>query len=160
MVKGLDVLHRRLVAITPKIEAAVRPVMETYARQIVAQMQAVAPEDSGDLKKSIKWKWGDPPKGAVAIASFSGSDDSSDTGLRISIYADGNVAFYAHFIEFGTAPHALAQNASVARGKRQDQGGQHPGTAAQPFFFPIWRANRKRVKAGISRAVRKVWSES
>lgn len=29
--------------------------------------------------------------------------------------------------------------------------------AANPYFFPAWRINRTRVRAAISRAVRKAW---
>jgi HK97 gp10 family phage protein len=41
-------------------------------------------------------------------------------------------AFYARFQEFGTVK-----------------------MTANPFFYPAWRANRKRVKGAITRAVKR-----
>ena len=57
--------------------------------------------------------------------------------MRITIYAGGGDAFYARFQEFGTVK-----------------------MPANPFFFPVWRARRKRIKNRISRAVSKGIRES
>jgi hypothetical protein len=35
------------------------------------------------------------------------------------------------------------------------KGSQHPGTAAQPFFYPSYRALKKRAKSRMSRAAKK-----
>lgn len=81
--------------------------------------------------------------------------------LQIKIYAGSRDAFYARFVEFGTQPHSLARNASVERGKRQSTGAGHPGTAAQPFFFPAWKAKRaeyrKRIRTRVQAAIREAW---
>lgn len=52
--------------------------------------------------------------------------------LSIDVKAGDNKAFYARFVEFGV----LARPAS-------------------PFFFPAFRASRKRIKGRTARAVRK-----
>lgn len=52
--------------------------------------------------------------------------------LSIEVAAGNNKAFYAPFVEFGTV-----------------------NQPAQPFFFPSYRALRKRIKSRTSRAVRK-----
>jgi HK97 gp10 family phage protein len=52
--------------------------------------------------------------------------------------------WYARLVEFGTSAHE-------AGGKFK--GAMHPGTSARPFFYPAWRANKRRAKARISRAI-------
>lgn len=110
--------------------------MEAYAAQIVAEMKLLVPVETGALRDSIGWTWGDPPKGSLAVANVRGR---SVSGVFITIYAGtrdkklgDQDAFYARWQEFGT------QN-----------------MPANPFFFVVWRANRRRVRGGINRAVRK-----
>lgn len=133
MVIGLDRLNRKLrVTIPQSVEIRTREAMARSAREIVNMMEALAPQDSGRLKGSIGWTWGDAPKGARVVAQ-SGTDDG---GLRITIYAGDNDAFYAMFQEFGTK-----------------------NMRAHPFFFPSWRANRtrarRRINSAMKRAIRK-----
>lgn len=66
--------------------------------------------------------------------------------LQITVFAGGGDAYYARMIEFGTAPHLNGGRFA---------GSKHPGTAAQPFFFPAFRANRRRAKSRVSRAINK-----
>ncbi|WP_461222623.1 hypothetical protein [Methylobacterium sp. CM6247] len=49
-------------------------------------------------------------------------------------------------MEFGTAPHI---NGGLFAGT------QNPGAKAQPFFYPLYRAYKKRVKARVFRATTK-----
>lgn len=58
--------------------------------------------------------------------------EPGDHDLAVAVKAGSDAAFYARFVEFGTQR-----------------------TPAQPFFFPAYRALRKRIRARISRAVRK-----
>ena len=55
--------------------------------------------------------------------------EMDETGLRAVVSAGGKKAFYATFVEHGTK-----------------------NKSAQPFFYPAWRALRKRIKARIRRA--------
>lgn len=126
MVTGVQSLRRRLKYVPRDIEYKLKPVLQKYAEQIVAQMKALVPVDQGDLRDSINWTFGKPPKGAIVFGGFKGAD------LRVKIYAGGGDAFHAGFQEFGT------QN-----------------MPASPYFFVVWRANRSRVKAGITRTIRK-----
>jgi hypothetical protein len=66
--------------------------------------------------------------------------------LIITIYAGSDEAFHARWVEFGTAPHLNGGRFA---------GSSHPGTAAQPFFYPSYRATRKRAKGRVTRAVNK-----
>lgn len=121
--------------------------MEEGAEEIVSMMRSLVPVDSWDLHDSIGWTWGKRPKYsqvlATAKASFGGD-------LTITIYAGNSKVRYAHLVEFGSAAHT---NGGMFAGS------EHPGTKGQPFFFVSWRANRKKAKARIRRAITKAAKE-
>lgn len=62
-------------------------------------------------------------------------EEAAGTEIAAKVFSDD---FKARFVEFGTAPH-----------------GEHPGTRARPFFFPAYRALRKKIKSRISRGTSK-----
>ena len=135
MVQGLDRLNARWSKIPQAARMNVRAAMEAAASDIVEEMWARAPQGAtGRLGASIGWTWGDAPKGTMVIGKVGGREYGA---LRITIYAGGGDAFYTKFIEFGT-------------GKMR----------ARPFFYPVWRARRKRAKGAITRAMRKAIRES
>ena len=144
------------------VEAA-RRAMEEGADEIVAAIKAAVPAKSGELRDSIGWTWGDLPAGSFMIDEIRTGGNRGDqyATLRLKIYAGNKDAFYARFIEFGTAPHSLTLNASVARGLRQDQGPLHPGSLARPFFFPTWKRMkaryRRNIRTRVRAAIRKAW---
>jgi hypothetical protein len=74
------------------------------------------------------------------------SGEAGDPDLSVRISAGNSKVRYAHLIEFGTAPHI---NGGVFAGT------EHPGTQAQPFFYPTYRRLRRRARSRISRAVTK-----
>lgn len=132
MVDGLAELNRRWGAIPGQVREAAREALEDAAAEIVAQMRAVAPKGAtGRLAGSINWTWGDAPSGSMVIGTVAGSGDDYAT-MRITIYAGGGEAFYAKFQEFGTVK-----------------------MAANPFFYPVWRARRRGAKSKITRAINK-----
>ena len=115
MVKGLTKLRRKLTKTIPeRVIAATERAMEKSANEIVATMKGFAPFDDGDLRESIGWTWGDPPDGAVIVAR---SARSAQTGLRITIYAGDEEAFYARWVEFGTAPHNVGRGGGSIIGR-------------------------------------------
>ena len=126
-------LRRKMAKLRPKVEAAVKPLMERYADQLVSQMKVLVPVDSGALRDSIRWTWGSAPDGSMTIATVAGRKVQ---GIFITIYAGGGEAFYARWQEFGTK-----------------------NMPANPFFFVTWRGNRRRVRSGITRAVSKAIKE-
>ena len=70
--------------------------------------------------------------------------------LTITIYAGNSDAYYARWIEFGTSAH-------IAGGKFA--GATIPAQPARPYFYVSFRANRRRVKGRISRAITKAATE-
>jgi HK97 gp10 family phage protein len=135
---GLDRLRRKLTQTIPAhVEKATAEAMEQGAEEIVAMMKRLVPVDSGALRDSIGWTWGDAPKGAMVLGKSKAA--GGDGRKVITIFAGtrdkklGDLdAFYVRFVEFGT--HKMK---------------------AEPFFFPSYRALRKRVRGRITRQMRK-----
>lgn len=140
--EGLASLNRKLTkAIPEKVYNQVRTVLAAQADRIVAQMKSHCPIDKGDLQMSISWCWGNAPPGTMTIGhvttgrgkgSRSFKQSKTTNGLRISIYAGGGDEYYAWFVEFGTAH-----------------------MSAEPFFYPIFRANKRSARAAVTRAITK-----
>jgi len=145
-IKGLDSLNRKLRALPLVAEKRIRQAMEQGADEIVAMMKSLCPADSGDLKKSIAWTWGQAPKGALTVAKVKQASGEN----TLTIYAGNAEAYYARFVEFGTASH-------IAGG--EFAGATIPAIPAQPFFYVSFRANRRKVKGRITRAINKAAKE-
>lgn len=134
--KGLPQLKAKLRRLQTDTAPEVRPVLGQGAQKIVDLMKRLVPVRNGELRDSIDWTFGDAPKGSLRIASARAG------AITVTIFAG---AFYARFIEFGTAPHTVGGMFA---------GAEHPGTTAQPFFFVSFRALRKEVKRMLTKAVR------
>lgn len=127
---GLEKLQKRLNAIPQIAKDEIKKALEQSANEIVAMMRNLVPVDEGDLRDSIGWTYGDVPKGSISLGSVRASELTGD--LTITIYAGNSKAFYARWVEFGTQ-------------KMQ----------AQPFFYPAYRALRRRAKGRVTRAINK-----
>lgn len=100
----------------------------------------------------IDWTWGDAPAGSVKLGAFGKADRE---GMTITIFATARPGEYpggfpaiARWWEFGTLNRV------------QKTTGRRTGSIpAQPYFWPVWRSNRSRVKARLTgilrRAIRK-----
>lgn len=135
-ISGLDLLRAKIRALPDAARAEIRAAMEKSADEMVAMAKRLVPVDSGALRDSIGWTWGAPPKGSIALARSSGGPGEAITiyaGSRDKTLGDAD-AFYVRWVEFGTVT-----------------------AAAQPFFFPSWRALRKRIKSRNTRAVSKAF---
>jgi HK97 gp10 family phage protein len=136
MVQGIEGLRQRFDQVPQKVRAALARQLELEAAKVVADMKRLVPVDTGALRDSIGWTWGNAPAGTLSIGKVRGREYGK---ISITIYAGtrdkslGDAdAFYARFQEFGTVK-----------------------MAASPFFYPAWRANKSRVKSALSRAVKK-----
>jgi len=141
---GGDKLRRKLRAIPPRVAAAMSRALVQNAEELVGKMKNAAPYDSGDLEDSIKWQFTSSRDGET-VGSVKGAE-----GLSVTISAGGGLAWYATWVEFGTPPH-------INGGKFA--GTLHPGTRKQPFFWPIYRLNQRRIKGRLSRAQNKAIKE-
>lgn len=131
--KGLEAKFAKL---KPTIDAAAKAALERYATQIVADMKRLAPRDPTPdgihLEDHIAWKWGEAPAGATTLGTVKASPKA---GTFVTIYAnpkDSKGRPYGSWVEFGTRR-----------------------SSASPFFYPAYRANRKRVRSGVRAAIKR-----
>lgn len=127
-IDGYERLVRRWSQIPQLVQDNVRIAMEKLADEMVKEMKAAAPKDTGDLEASINWTWGEAPAGAMTLGTFRGSDYAT---MRLTVYAGGGDAFYARFQEFGTVK-----------------------MPAHPYFFPVWRKKKRGFKRRMANAVK------
>lgn len=127
-------LTRRLEAIPKAVREAVQPALRKSGDELVERMRQLAPEETGDLKASITAT----PAGqsTPAYSQPGGSQVVPENAVMVTA---GNADVrYPHLVEYGTTE-----------------------AAAQPFFWPAFRLNRKRianrVKRAVGKAVRDEW---
>lgn len=143
-IQGLASLRRKFKRLPELAREEISKAMEESAADVVALAKSLVAVDRGDLRDSIAWTWGEAPKGSIVLGEVRGGRAAGS--LRITIYAGDDKAYYARWVEFGTAPHV---NGGLYAGS------DNPGTPAQPFFYPAWRASRKRAKSRVTRAITK-----
>lgn len=133
---------RKILKILPKeTRAEIRKAVLAGAESMAQTMRNLAPEHTGDLKRSIKVTPAD--EDASLYNRWKSRKVEKDPELAAVIHTE---EFYAPFVEFGTAPHTNA-------GKFP--GTENPGIKAEPYWFPGYRARRKDVQSKINRAARK-----
>ena len=137
-------LRARLAKIPDIAREAAAAAMEEGAQEIVDAMKMAAPIESGDLRASIGWTWGDIPAGSFMIDEIRSGKNAGQqyATLRIKIYAGSREAFYARFIEFGTKT----------------------GVRAQPFFFAAYKKwggkakFRRRIRDRIRKRIKEAFN--
>lgn len=138
---GKEKLARKMAMLPEAFREIVTREMGKAADDVVAMMKRLAPVDRGDLRESIGWTFGDPPKGSIVVFK---SRPVRGLNMKLTIFAGNDKAFYARWVEFGTLAHPQG-------GKFK--GAEHPGTAAHPFFYPAYRFHKKKIKGRVSRAL-------
>ena len=133
-IEGLDRVSRKLALIPKKAMEALAEQLEKNATELVADMKRLAPKETGRLAASIGWTWGDAPKGSMTLGTVKGGRRAGQGFgvMRITIYAGGrgkNDPFWAWFQEFGTSK-----------------------MAANPFFYPTYRAKKSAMRSRATRA--------
>ncbi len=133
MSKQSDRLSRRLKAIPVAVKKAVVPALEASGKELVATMRNLAPEDTGDLKNSIKYTM--PGDATPPYSQPGGSTVAREN--QVLVTAGNTDVRYPHLVEYGTAD-----------------------TEAQPYFWPAFRLKRKRLASRIKRAIGKAVREA
>lgn len=136
-------LLAKLAALPTEVRSSIKQALAEGADEITDMQKRLAPVKSGELRDSIKQTWGG---GRERYSSLNASAGAGDPDLTVRISAGNSKVRYAHLVEFGTRPH-------VNGGKFA--GTLHPGARAKPFFYPAYRALKKRVKSRITRATTK-----
>lgn len=122
--------------------------MQRTAERVTREMRAFNPLTDADIE--INWTWGDAPKGSVTLGTVRSGKNPGKTydKIAITIYARGR-GFAAMWFEHGTA-----ERFQKSTGRRTGR------VTAQPFFFPVYRANKKRIRSTINAAVRRGFKKS
>lgn len=138
-IEGADALIRRFNAIPVSVRTAAQAALEQSAAEMVVMMRQFAPEP---MKDKIHWTLGDAPAGSVVLIRAGARTRGS---LRVTVYVND---YRAHWFEFGTAERV------------QKKTGRRTGRMTpSPFFWPSYRALRRRVRSRMSRAVNKAIRE-
>lgn len=105
----------------------VRGILNKAAKPVIQRAKELAPEQDGDLRKSI---------GAIP-----GRGRGKGEQVYIGPRRGGRFKGYTgHLVEYGTAPHIIKAKAAGGllrlRGNVFAEEVQHPGSAAHPFMRP------------------------
>ena len=148
-----EALQRKLNALRTQTVGGVREGLQRAAEVIVAEQRRLAPKKTGKLRDSIQATSGK----AAAYSVFRSAGFKASTNEKVTIAAGNSDVRYAHLVEFGAAPHKIKPKAGKVLKTGEDAfaaGVDHPGATAQPFFFPGYRATRRKAQSIIGKAVR------
>lgn len=147
-IRNRELLKRKLLAMPAAARRELHIALDAAAADMRDTARLLVPKRSGALFRSINYTFGKYQVANANVRGFSsgrrGVLNADD--LSVTIHAGDEHAYYAAFVEFGTAPH---------KAKGRMRGTINPGTQAQPFFFPAWRLSKRRVRGRITRAYRK-----
>lgn len=124
-VKGVRRTQALLAAIPDEVAAEIKKAQAAGAAVLVSRMKAVAPVAAQDTHP-----------GALR-ASIHAEPGAHDLAVKVTVDAvDERGRFYAKHVEHG---HKFSD-------------GGH--AAAKPFFYPVLRVERKRIRSAVQRALR------
>lgn len=123
--KGLDRLKRKLSSMPGAARKELRRALDQSAFEIADTAHANAPREDGNLRRSIR-------------------TENGDHDMQVHVLAGGPLT---------TRPVRKGQSATYDYALGTEFGNKD--TPAQPFFFPAYRANKRRVKSRVNRAVKK-----
>lgn len=130
---GLSSFQNRMRAMVKAGKKAAAPALLQGGYEVAEAMEALAPEDSGDLVGSIAVT---PPGQSTPPYSQPGGASMVPEN-QVAITAGNSDVRYPHLQEYGTRHHP-----------------------AQPFFWPGFRLARKRAENRIKRALAKAIREA
>lgn len=136
--------ERKMRAMRDVVQDKMATALERNAERVVKEMQVLLAVQYPAVfrRVEIAWTWGDAPRGSITVGTVRGNDYDQ---IAITIYARGKQGsgITPAWFEFGTAPRV-----QKTTGRRTGQ------ITAGPFFFPAWRANKKRVRASLQTTLR------
>lgn len=139
-INGRDRMRKVLKALPKTTRNKIRGALLAGGEDMANVMRRLVPFDQGDLRDSIKVTPADQLPEVYNKARSRRKEKDAD--LAVIVHVD---EFYAALVEFGTPPH-------INLG--QFPGTSHPGTRGQPYFWPGYRSQKKRVIARINKAAR------
>lgn len=143
-ITGRDRLRFVLTKLPKEQRRQLRTAILAGADDIAAMQRRLAPFRTGELRKSIVVTPAD--RDIPRYATLKSSRTVKDPELAAIISSGNSKVRYAHLVEFGTAPH---------ENEGRFPGTLNPGAPPQPFFYPGFRAMKRRVQNKINRTARK-----
>jgi HK97 gp10 family phage protein len=147
--QSLEKKLERLANIKGPIRAKIREALAQNGSEITGQMKAVVPKDSGALAASIKAVFGTYVVGKN-VRALGNKGGEGDPDLTLNLVAGDAEAWYAGLVEVGTKSPRTVNNYFGNPGQKVTVGPM----PARPFFFPVYRANKKRAKGRVTRAMK------
>lgn len=139
-IKGRDRWLAKLERMPKEVKSEAREALADGGEEMVGLAKQFVPTQTGKLRDSIIWRYGNEEKTAYS-QGLGGSHE-----LSVVISAGNKGVRYAHLVEFDTAPRP---NGGMFEGTT------HPGTAASPFFYPSFRILRRRMRSRVTRKINK-----
>lgn len=136
-IEGLEALKRKFRAMPQEVRKEVMKSVPVSAAELVAMQKRLVAKKKHKLENSIRFEMVTDFK-ALVIAG-----GTSETKREVR-KGSGEFTDEAILNEFGTKAHK-------AGGKFK--GARIPAEPARPFFFPAFRALRRRLKGRISRSI-------
>jgi hypothetical protein len=137
-VEGLDRLQRKFAAMPRAVRQEVGKALEDSARELTGLQKRLAPHGAtGGLEDSILYEI-DGLRATVTAGGTAATKREAREGSGVEL----DVALME---EFGVKAH---------RAGGKFEGALIPAIPPRPFFFPAYRALRKRIKGRLSRAIR------
>jgi len=135
MVKGLEAVEADLIRRLYNVRLTAKQEARSQGEGVAAAARYLAPRDDGNLIRSIRVEDADSVTTSKGEHDFIGVKVVAGDETTMVTNGSGGRFQNARIQEFGTK----------TRG-------------ANPYFFPAWKANRRRVRSAISRAIRKAWA--
>lgn len=144
------------------VRRIVRPAVSRALVPLNKAMKRRAPVESGALKRSLGRKVKSYPRLGIVWGAV-----GPRSGYAVRFQGrNRDPRYYAHLVEFGTAPHSMGE-ATKAHGekhihrrakllaKAQKSGGRtHPGTPARPFARPAFDEARGAMETILNEQIR------
>lgn len=138
MAVDISRFRERIRAIPAKVRVEIEEQMEKELDKLVAEMQSKA-----HPAVKIRWTFGDVPVGGVKIKSL-GSTTYGAISATIYAYGEANGKRFPNLANW--FEHGISD--------RYNTSGAYRGfVRAQPAIFPTYRANKRRVKGNLTRAL-------
>ena len=144
-VKGLDKLLAQIKALPDTAAVIAAAQLHRNAADTAEAVARAAPKRFGALARSCRAEQ-TPDNQRLDTAGV-----KARAGLSFQVIAGDAEAYYARWVEFGTAA-APAGRFRDANGKTRNNHQEHHATPAQPFFYPTIRARAAGDKAAMVKA--------
>lgn len=142
-ITGRDKMRIVLQRLPKETRLEIRNSILAGAEDTANMQRRLAPVQTGKLRRSIVVTPAD--QDLPRYAQLKSRRTTKDPFLAAIVSAGNSEVRYAHLVEFGTAPH---QN------EGEFAGTMNPGTPPRPYFYPGFRAMKKRAQNKINKAAR------